>query len=258
MITSQRWYDLDPDTTAWYQGDVVADIPYPFFPPIEPANKQDVWPILRPANQKGRTTREAMNSLPTSLIGRAAKDVTDRWTLPEGEFVVAGCRKTNVMIASRSCALDNPKRKHFLVAPVTAIDDLKEEQRTEEILADLRQNYIPQTFYLPAVNGMRESFADLLRLTPIHRTFFPIESVKGMVLARLSSVGMDALQGAFSKHFGTQFGFDHKDICRQRGRYACSNCFHAGIAQQRKTFDAERPFGLCDGCGEDAAWVKLP
>src|SRR5215469_5790784 len=41
--------------------------------------------------------------------------------MPEGEYVVAGCREMNVMIESRSCALDNPKRKHFLVAPVIAV-----------------------------------------------------------------------------------------------------------------------------------------
>ncbi|MGB6130978.1 MAG: hypothetical protein WBG54_04305 [Acidobacteriaceae bacterium] len=258
MIAPERWYDPSPDVSAWYQGDVVADIPYPFFPPIDPAGQQDVWPILRPLDQKNRSVREAMSNLPTKLIGRAAKDVTDRWALPEGEFVVAGCRKMNVMIVSRSCALDNPKRKHFLIAPVIAVDDLPEDQRKLDKLADLRDNSIPQAFYLPPWNGLRESYADLLRMVPVHRTFFPRESLAGLLQARLSSSGMAALQQTISKHFGTQYGFDEKDTCPQSGRYSCSNCFHAGMAQQTRSFEEKTRFGPCPGCGENAAWVKHP
>jgi hypothetical protein len=258
LINSERWYDQNPDFSAWYQGDVIADIPYPFFPPLEPAGRQDVWPILRPLNQRNRSIREAMSNLPTQLLGRAAKDVTDRWALQEGEFVVAGCRKMNVMIVSRSCALDNPKRKHFMVAPVVAIHDLSEDQCTPDKLTDLRDNRIPQSFYLPAQGGLRESFADLLRMVPIHRTFFPLENVGGLLHVRLSSAGMAALQITISRHFGMQFGFDHKDKCPQSGRYSCSNCFHSGMAPQTKQFDVGGPFGSCTGCGDDAAWVKLP
>ncbi len=178
--------------------------------------------------------------------------------MAQGEYIVAACRKMNVIIVSRSCALDNPKRKHFLVAPVIAVDDLPDEQRGDDKLADLRLNKIPQAFYLPAKEGLRESYADLLRLLPIHRTFFPVASMVGILLARLSSTGMDALQNALSCHFGNQFGFDHKDICPQNGQYSCSNCFHSGMKLQTKMFNAGRPFGECPACGEDAAWVKLP
>ena len=244
--------------TACYQGDVIADIPYPFFPPVEPASREEVWPLLRPLDQKNRDTREAMRNLPTRLVGRAAKDVTDRWMMPEGEYVVAGCRKMNVMIVSRSCALDNPKRKHYLVAPVVAVDELPDAQRGEEKLRDLRQNDIPQAFYLPAKDGLRESYADLLRLVPIHRTFFPAENLGGLLLARLSSAGMAALQHTLSDHFGTKFGFDHEDDCPQTGQYSCSNCFHSGMKTQTKRFEAGKPFGPCPGCEDDAAWVKLP
>jgi len=258
LITAERWYDKDPDLTAYYQGDVIADIPYPFFPPIEPASREESWPLLRPFDQKNRDIRDAMRTLPTKLYGRAAKDVPDRWTMPEGEFVVAGCRKMNVMVASRSCALDNPKRKHFSVAPVVAVDELPPEQRSDEKLADLRLNNIPQAFYLPEKDGLRESYADLLRLVPVHRSFFPVEeNLGGMLLARLSSTAMDALQRAFSNHFGKQFGFDHENICPQRGQYSCSNCFHSGMKLQTRMFEAGKPFGICPACGEEAAWIKL-
>jgi len=199
-----------------------------------------------------------MKNLPTNLVGRAAKEVTDRWTMPEGEFVVAACRKMNVMIASRSCSLDNPKRKLFLVAPLVAIDELPDEQRKDDKLADLRLNKIPQYFYLPMKDGLRESYADLFRLVPIHRTFFPAESIQGVLLARLSSVGMNALQQTLSTHFGTKFGFDHQDECPQAGYYSCSNCFHSGMKVQTKNFGASKPFGPCPGCDEHAAWVKMP
>ena len=257
MITAERWYDINPDLTACYQGDVIADIPYSFFPSLEPVNREEVWPLLRPLDQKSRSMREVMNALPTKLVGRAAKDVTDRWTMPEGEYVVAGCRKMNVMIVSRCCALDNPKRKHFLIAPVIAVEELQLEQRSGEKLKDLRLNNIPQSFYLPSLGGLRESYADLLRLIPVHKSFFPCENIGGKLLARLSSVGMASLQSTISRHFGQNFGFDHKDACPQDGRYSCSNCFHAGMKTQTKTFVAGQPFGECSACGEDAIWIKL-
>lgn len=257
MITPERWYDAEPDLGSWYQGDVVADIPYPFFPSLEPSSREETWPLLRPLNTKNRDLREVMRTLPTELVGRAARDVPDRWTMPEGEFVVSGCRKMNVMMVTRSCTLDNPKRKHFLLAPVVAVDGLAVEQRGDEKLRELRSNQIPQAFYLPAKNGLRESYADLLKLVPIHRTFFPSENI-GVLLARLSSVGMDALQQALSAHFGTKFGFDHEDVCPQRGQYSCSNCFHSGMKLQTKIVEAGRPFGVCPACDDDAAWVKLP
>ena len=199
-----------------------------------------------------------MKILPVRLVGRAAKDVTDRWTMPEGEYVVAGCRKMNVMIISRSCSLDNSKRKHFLVAPVIAVEELEEEQRKDDKLADLRRNEIPQSFYLPAKDGFRESYADLLHVTPIHRTFFPENSIGGVLLVRLSSAGMNALQQTISVHFGIKFGFDHEDECPQSGYYSCSNCFHSGMQQQKKNFEAKKPFGPCAVCGENASWVKMP
>jgi hypothetical protein len=258
LITHDRWYDPNPDFTACYQGDVITDIPYSIFPSIDPAGRQDVWPLLRPTNLRDRTIQQAMNTLPTTLVGRAAKDVTDRWSFSEGEYILAACRKMNVMLIPRSCALDNPKRKHFLVAPVIAVDALPDAQRQSDKLIELRQNAIPQSFYLPPVGDLKESYADLLRMGPIHRTFFPPETLEGVLLARLSSVGTANLQASLSRHFGMQFGFDYKDICPQSGRYSCSNCFHAGMSLQTRTFDNGAAFGPCPGCGEDAAWIKLP
>jgi hypothetical protein len=259
VITAERWYDPNPDFTQHYQGDVVKDIPFPRFPASLPAVNEEIWGILRPLEMRGRTIQQAMTQLPTKLMGRAAKDVTDKWTSPDGEFVAAHVNKKNVMIISRSCSLDNPGRKHRLVAPIQVVMQLPEEQRKEEKLNDLRKNEIPHFFYLPAKDGLAESYADLLMLTPIHRSFFPDDKIEGNLVARLSESAMAMLQHCMSNHFGTQFGFDHEDVCPEGkgGRYSCSNCFHAGRNVQAKDCPAQQPFGHCPGCGEDAAWIKV-
>jgi hypothetical protein len=205
----------------------------------------------------GRTVEQVMSQLPIALVGRSAKDVDDRWTLPNGEWGVVHFKKQNVMIVSRSCALDNPSRKHCLVAPVRAVATLPQQERGDK-LNSLRENEIPHLFYLPEKDALPESYADLLVLTPIHRTFFPADQIATHRVAKLSSVGTMALQHAMSEHFGVQFGFDHEDVCTQAGRYRCSNCFHVGAGVAAKEMMTDRPFGKCDGCGEEAAWVKMP
>jgi hypothetical protein len=258
VITADRWYDQQPDLTLYYQGDVIRDIPFPTFPPTLPASREESWPILRPMKLKGRTVEQAMAQLPLELLGRASRDVEDAWSLPSGEWGVAHFKKQNVMIVNRSCALDNPARKHCLVAPVRTVATLPQQERGEEKMRDLRENNIPHLFYLPEKESLPESYADLLVLTPVHRTFFPTERIPTHRVAKLSNVGTMALQHDMSEHFGTQFGFDHEDECTQAGRYACSNCFHSGMGANAKNMAANQPFGPCDRCGEDAAWVKLP
>lgn len=258
MITADRWYDQHPDLTLYYQGDVIRDIPFPTFPPALPATREEVWPILRPMRLKGRTVEQAMSQLPNELIGRAAKDVEDVWTPPNGEWAAVHIKKQNVMMISRSCALDKPSRKHVLVAPVIAVATLPQQERGEDRLRDLRENNIPHFFYLPETERLPESFADLLVLTPIHRTFFPTEHIATHRLAKLSSAATAALQQALSGHFGEKFGFDHEDVCPQDGRYRCSNCFHVGNGVVLKNKAAGQPFGTCEGCGEEASWVKMP
>jgi hypothetical protein len=258
LITAERWYDANPDLTNFNQGDVIKDIPYAFWPQAKPASETGVWGVLRPLEPGERSLKEVLNSLPNKLVGRAEKDVPDAWKEPEGEFVIAGCKKMNVMIISRSCALDNPKRKHFLVAPVLSILSLPEPQRSPGKLEELRKNGIPHFFYLPAHGDLAESYADLLRMEPIHRSFFEINILKSHLLARLSATATDALQMDLSDHFGTQFGFSEKDICPQAGEYRCSNCFHEGMEAEKTTFEAGTAFGQCKRCGEAGAWVKMP
>ncbi len=187
-------------------------------------------------------------------------DVTDVWSLPEGEYTIAACRKMRVMLVSRSCDIDKQARKHFLVAPVQLVADLKDEQRTEEKLRDLRANDILHWFYLPALEpGLPEAFADMTMLVPLHRSFFDEEVLRTKLVARLSSEGSAALQKSLSEYYGARFGFAWKDTCPQTATYACAACFHSGIeTPQRKGMVEKTVFGPCERCGEAALWVKLP
>jgi hypothetical protein len=258
VITADRWYDQQPDLTLFYQGDVIRDIPFPTFPPTLPVTREDVWPILRPMKLKGRTVEQAMTQLPSELMGRAARDVEDVWNMAYGEWAAVLLKKQNVMIVSRSCALDKPERKHCLVAPVRTVASLPQQERGDNKLRDLRDNNIPHFFYLPEKENLPESFADLLALTPIHRSFFPQDKIATHRVAKLSAEGTMSLQHAMSEHFGVKFGFDYEDMCTQAGRYRCSTCFHVGNGVILKNMPANQPFGTCDGCGEEAAWVKMP
>lgn len=265
MITADRWYDKNPELNNYYQGDILTGIPFPTLPTFLPAAKQDDWGILRPRARRQadvRPVREVLRNLPNELIGRAAKDVPDAWAREdiEGEYVIAHCKKIAVALVSRSCDIDKHSRKHFLVAPVVHIKDLQPEQRTEEKLRDLRANEIFHWFYLPEkVPKLLESYADLSQMLPLHRTFFDVETLRANLIARLSAEGTIAFQSSLSNFYGVKFGFSPEDTCPQRGRYACSACFHLGSANPySRDFNAGDTFGYCGFCREQALWVKMP
>lgn len=259
MITAEQWYDASPDLRNYYQGDVLSDFPLHSLPTFLPATKQDVWGVLRPRQTRGRTVEEVLRNLPNELIGRAAKDWTDVWTMPHGEHVIAGCKKTQVMLISRSCDIDKPSRKHFLVSPVIAVATLDEAQRTEEKLQSIRENDIFHWFYLPA-NGTKlpESFADLTQMLPLHKSFFDGDTLNRSLVVRLSGVGTTALQSTLSNFYGTKFGFAPKDRCPQTARYACSACFYSGQpTPHSQNIPEAQQFRNCDLCGENALWIKV-
>ena len=263
MITAEQWYEQNPERKNYYQGDVLSEIPFPILPTFATAVKQDAWGILRPRPNRNRpenrSNAEIMRNLPNDLIGRAAKDVVDVWSDPEGEHIMAHCRKKTVMLVSRSCDVDKLGRKHFLVSPVIAIHTLPDAQKTDDKLRDIRANNIFHWFYLPAIGDLPESFADLSVMTPLHRTFFDVELLQANLLVRLSAKGTSAFQVALSKFYGTNFGFAPPDSVPQAGRFACSACFFAGnpspTVKELATGDF---FGDCPDCGEEAMWIKFP
>jgi hypothetical protein len=259
VITAEQWYEHNPELQNYYQGDVLSEISFPSLPTFLPAAKQEVWGILRPRRTANRPLDEVLRNLPNDLIGRAAKDVVDAWSDPQGEHIIAHCRKMRVMLVSRSCDVDKLSRKHLLVSPVITVESLPQAQRTEEKLRDLRDNHIFHWFYLPAVGTMPESYADLSVMAPLHRSFFDDETLRDNLLARLSGTGTAGLQNALSNFYGTKFGFAPPDACPQAGRYACSTCFYSGQpTQPMRHMIVGDFFGDCPNCGEDAIWVKLP
>ncbi len=265
VITAERWYEPNPEFQNYYQGDILGEIPLSTLPTFLPAAKQDVWGILRPRpnrfKQDNRPMAEVLRNLPNELIGRAAKDVVDAWSDANGEHVIAHVRKMNVILISRSCDVDKEGRKHFLVAPVIAVQSLSDTQKTAEKLRDLRANEVFHWFYLPEKKApdLLESFADLSQMVPLHRTFFDLETLKANLLARLSAQGTAGLQSALSNFYGNKFGFAPPDTCPQQGRYVCSSCLYSGQpTPTAKNVNAGALFDDCPACGEDAMWAKIP
>jgi hypothetical protein len=258
MSLEVGWYDSDPDLTEFSQGDILRNLPFPYWPTFVTANTQEKWAILRPLRSGRLSSQASMKTLPTQLEGRAQRDFPDAFSnLDRSEYVMASCHMRDVIVLSRSCSLDNSRRKHLIVAPVTAIDSLPDVERSAEKIAGLRADEIPHKFYLPATVGMGESFADLLMATYIHRSFLEDGNVKGQLVARLSPSGTMRLQMKLSEHFGKQFGYDVEDICPKDGWYSCSACFHAGRKTEKRQFTAGRPFGDCSTCGDQAAFVNV-
>jgi hypothetical protein len=265
VITAERWYEQNPELNNYYQGDILSGIPFPALPTLLPAARQDAWGVLRPRPKRQadpRTAEEVLRNLPNELIGRAAKDVPDAWGRADidGEYIIAHCRKMSVAVVSRSCDLDKDSRKHFLVAPVVHIKDLKADLRTEGKLRELRDNEIFHWFYLPErPPNLIESFADLSQMVPLHRTFFDKETLRTNLVARLSAEGTTAFQVSLSNFYGVKFGFSPEDKCPQSARYACSACFHSGRKEPySREFREGDLFGDCGHCREDAIWVRMP
>jgi len=258
MISAESRYDSAPDFTQLYQGDVIGAVPFPRWPTFESAGNQVRWGILRPLNQGGRSLEEALRTLPNNLIGRAAKDIPDAFQHSNRELIIGSCQLLDVMIASRSCSLDNPSRKHFLVAPVFTVESLPTDQKGNDKLTALRNGEIPHYFYYPASKAFPECLADLHKITAIHRSFFDPARLQDSLRVRLTSKAMSELQHTLADHFGLQFGFDHEDICPQDGRYSCSTCFHLGYTVEIRHMIAGKSFGPCKACGEAAAYIKLP
>jgi hypothetical protein len=266
VITADRWYDKNPDLKNYYQGDILSGIPFPTLSTFFPAGKQDVWGILRPRrkgqNDAVRPVGEVLRNLPNELIGRAAKDIPDAWTRPDGdgEHVITFCRKMHVALISRSCDIDKAMRKHFLVAPIVHVRDLIPAQRTDDKLRDLRANEIFHWFYLPEKEPhLPESFADFSQMVPLHRSFFDETVLKEQFAARLSGEGTLAFQQSLSSFYGINFGFAPHDTCPQNGRYSCASCFHGGRTEpSSRDVVAGNFFGDCQFCREATMWVKMP
>jgi hypothetical protein len=157
MIEPGELYDPTPDETMLYQGDVFRDVPFPTWPTFRTETDSTKWGILRPLGQQEASLPELQRRLPRKLLGSAASDIPDLFQHSREELVIGLCQLMPAMIVSRSCSLDNPKRKQFLVAPVVSLDSLPDSQKNPEMLEELRDGNIPHFFHLPATGALSES-----------------------------------------------------------------------------------------------------
>jgi hypothetical protein len=258
MAWAEDCYDLEPDLAQYYQGDVLREVPFPFWPTYWDESQSKNWAILRPMAGT-RRAQGPMNRLPNFLEAKARGAIPDAFgQLDRKEYVMVACQLRDVIILTRSCQLDNPKRKHLVVAPVTSIADLPEQEKKAEVLVSLRAYGIPHKFYLPTRGDFPESFADLLKITYLHRSFLDDQAVRDVLLGRLSSAGQSRLQHFVAAHFGESFGFDQDNVVPQDGLYSCSSCFHRGLQVRKVAFKKGSTFGPCSQCGEAAEYIKLP
>src|SRR5438270_8523134 len=145
-IEATAWYDSNPDIKNLYQGDILEGIPIVIMPP-----KDRRWVILRP-RLSGPPQQNPV--LPKNLKADVDSAFPSSWTSPDGELVMAHASIEKVMIITQSCDID--WRKHCQIVPVYPI-----RKAPESKLSDLRANDIGAWFYLPASEGLEESYADL-------------------------------------------------------------------------------------------------
>ncbi len=173
MPFDDGFYVPDPDLSQYYQGDILRNVPFPSWPTLRAGTEMQKMAVLRPLRPEGRP----IDQLPSYLIARARRDVPDCFqNLLSKEFVVGSCQLRHVLILTRGCELDK-KRNQAIVAPVTALGDLPEGERLPERLSKIRSGESTHKFFLPDGFGLSESFADLLKVTTIHRDLLPDEEV---------------------------------------------------------------------------------
>jgi hypothetical protein len=239
-LQAADWYDNSPDVSQLLQGDVLDGVPVVFGPPVTKR-----WIILRPTPQ-GTPIEQAESGLPKTFRADVAEKFSSAWQKAE-ELVLARASVSRIMIVSQSC--DVEWRKHVQVAPVEQIAVMQ-----ADTLEHLRDNDVGYWFYLPAWNGLPESYADLSRTTAVHASYFRTDALTH----RLTSLARVELQKSLADLYGRPFGFNARDAVPQTAEYGCMSCFVTGHDAPRQRIEAQGNFPHCPGCGEKALWVKLP
>lgn len=239
-IEAALWYDSNPDVKNLYQGDILEGVPIVITPP-----RDRRWVILRPRLPGSHGQNPP--GLPKNLRADVDSAFPTAWTSPEGELVMAHASIEKIMIITQSCDLD--WRKHCQVVPVYPIQTAPESK-----LDDLRANDVGSWFYLPAAEGLVESYADLTHVTSVSTSYFRPD----FLVKRLSSSATAELQNALSSFYARPFGFNTRDVVTQSTLYACAACFYKGKDPHKITPEEGKPFPPCPTCRELALWIKIP
>jgi len=249
-IAAKDWYEPQPDTSSFFQGDVVKDVPVVFLP-----DKISQWFLLRPNLQGAKLLDDVLAGEICrwfEAFTEGSKQLTDKWQHGNREeFVAAKAKLMTVVIVTQSCDLEN--RSYYQVAPVYAETEQKENRREQ-----LRENNLQYAFYLPALspNIPENSYADLSQISMVPKRYFPRNIVKDKLTARLTSVAITKLQEHLADYFGRPFGFSDKDHAKVASDYACIACFYTRAEVHVQPFDKGAGFTKCERCGY-ARWLRV-
>lgn len=247
-ILAADWYDLKPDLSSFFQGDIVRDVPVIFLP-----DKISKWLILRP-NLKGKVhTDEVLGGQICKWFeSRPEGQLLDRWQYGNREeYVAAKAQMMSVAILTQSCDIEN--RQYYQIAPL-----YPETTQKPASLEHLRANRLNYTFYLPALVPYipENSYIDLAQTSLVPKTYFPKNAVPDRLAARLTDLARTRLQEQIAHYFGRPFGFGVRDKAGTTAEYACVACFYRTGSSVKRGFQSGNNFEPCEHCG-DTRWILL-
>jgi len=153
------FYAEPSDPSAFYQGDIVADVPF-FSVPPDPL-------VVRPAQGQPAFRPEGCKQVRIHLAGLAT--LADAFAAgPEG-FVLRAERRL-VQIISQTCDIQH--RTHVFVAPVLGRSDMRQADLWEKIA----RNRVIRYFWLPATDGLENCAADISKILAVRRDMLDIHN----------------------------------------------------------------------------------
>jgi len=247
-ILAKDWYDSAPDYTSFYQGDIIHDVPVIFLP-----DKISKWLILRPNLQGKKLIDEVLGGeICKWFTAHPEGQLTDKWQYGKREeYVAAKAQLMNVALLTQTCDIE--RRSYYQIAPL--YPEAEQQAKVEQ----LRKNELNYAFYLPAFAPyiQENSYLDFAHTTLIPKAYFPKNTIKDRLSARLSEVARRELQDQLKHYFSRPFGFGLRDKVLEKATFACVTCFYSTGKSVLKEFDADVHFTPCDSC-TDTRWIRPP
>jgi hypothetical protein len=248
-ILAKDWYETEIDYTAFYQGDIIRDVPVTFLP-----HKISKWFILRPgANSKQHVDDVLRGDICKWFEAFPEGQLADKWKHGQREeFVAAKAYLCNVILLTQTCDLEN--RNYYQIAPI-----YPETKQKLTALENLRENNLNYAFYLPALAPYltENSYGELAHTCAVPKAYFPKNAVAQVLAARLKNHSRIALQSHVANYFGRPFGFSAKDRASVAGDYYCVSCFFTSGVSVKTTMQAGNTFASCEKC-QKALWIRVP
>src|SRR5260370_22374892 len=112
-ILAKDWYEINPDHSSLYQGDIVRDVPVIFLP-----DKISKWLLLRPDPRGAKHIDDVLGGeMGKRFEVRDEGHLSDAWQhAKRQEFVAAKAQRLNAIILTQSCDIIN--RDYYQGAPI--------------------------------------------------------------------------------------------------------------------------------------------